>query len=640
MRRAKGVLMCLTAAGVAAGCGDTITEDLEGLLTATAVEAAGENCPNGGTRLSVGVDDDGDGVLSDVEIDSTTFVCRSPVQEDGEHLVLSTYEPPGENCPRGGTSVASGVDADENGALSGGEVDDIGYICAPDSATPALTVASEEPAGDNCAEGGIRLDAGYDADGDGALVGEEVLETSFACLDTTLGAPLLTSRSRLDVADDQCPGGYIEEWFGLDVDGDGALSEAEQTVSTIACNAPPVLEGETFIVDDNCDDGFAFEPGARDPDGAITLDVELLQGPDDTELTIHETGTVSGTSPLYEGGAAVRVTATDDWGAATSETFVIAFRGEGCVPNEAFHGVHPDTCITVSPGDARELPVAPPLLVSDGLSFATFSGLYNADRDLGGLTLALRAGLQTLFSDAETGTLYSLWSSGFDYESVQDTSLYPARAIWDQIIEVDPETGAVSNPVDLAEDLWVDRSVPVSTPWGTLDHYVFQMILSARDGELLVASTGTLRGQQSLNVRIFDLETGELVSSGFRPRPAEGTDGWDYLWQRGPSSISHSPMYPSGDGANYIFRGEDRVWREFDFTSQALELRSETFASTCAVWSLTVDHATNTVYGASAGPCFGGEPSGIELFRCSALPVPNDGIVDDRGDGSPFFLDI
>jgi hypothetical protein len=640
MRRAKGALLCLAAASVTAGCGDTITEDLQGMLTASAAEAAGENCPNGGTALSAGIDDDGDGVLSDAEVDSTTYVCHTPAQEDGARLLVSAYEPPGENCPDGGAAVTSGRDANDDGALAESEVEDVTYICTPDAAVRALTIATAEPAGENCAEGGIRLDVGYDADGDGSLGTEEAVKTSFACLDESLGAPLLTERSPLDVTDEQCPGGYIEEWFGLDVDGDGTLGAAEQSVSTITCNALPRIDGDTFIVDEDCDDGFAFEPEAWDPDGTATLDAELLAGPEGTELTVHESGTVSGTSPLYEGGAAIRVTATDEWGASATQTFVVAFEGSGCVPTDAFHGVHPDTCVIASPENARDVPATPPLLVPDGLVFATFNGLFNMDRDLGGITLAVRSAAQTIFSDSETGTLYSLWSSEFDYENILEANLYPSRAIWDRIVEVDPETGDVSNAVDLAHDLWVDRSVPVSTPMGTYDYYIFQMILSARGGEMLVASVGTLRGQQSLNVRIFDLETGELVSSAFRPRPAEGTDGWDYLWQRGPSSISHSPMYPSGDGANYIFRGEDRVWREFDFTSQALELRSETFASTCAVWSLTVDHATNTVYGASVGPCFGDEDAPIELFRCAALPIPNDGVVDDSGDGSPFFLVI
>lgn len=46
-------------------------------LVSTSVEPAGANCRRGGTRVDVGVDEDRDGTLDGIEIDSTTFICGS-----------------------------------------------------------------------------------------------------------------------------------------------------------------------------------------------------------------------------------------------------------------------------------------------------------------------------------------------------------------------------------------------------------------------------------------------------------------------------------------------------------------------------------------------------------------------------------
>ena len=45
-------------------------------LIKTTAEAAGDNCENGGTRVDIGLDDNSNGMLETVEIDSTEYICN------------------------------------------------------------------------------------------------------------------------------------------------------------------------------------------------------------------------------------------------------------------------------------------------------------------------------------------------------------------------------------------------------------------------------------------------------------------------------------------------------------------------------------------------------------------------------------
>ena len=182
---------------VLGACGDDITREVvetvagEALFESSA-EPAGDNCAEGGTALSVGLDRDGDGALSADEIDSTSYLCDAASGATAGSTVVTADEPAGQNCPFGGVAITTGVDADGDGALSGDEVVDVVYICTPEltstrdepalrcrwlASTPALTPTGtdssaptstrDEPAGENRAAGGLRIDAGVDADGDG-----------------------------------------------------------------------------------------------------------------------------------------------------------------------------------------------------------------------------------------------------------------------------------------------------------------------------------------------------------------------------------------------------------------------------------------------------------------------------------------
>jgi OmcA/MtrC family decaheme c-type cytochrome len=88
-------------------------------LMTTTDEPAGANCPNGGTKVDVGLDANRDGVLDEDEITSTSYICNGT---GSSSLVATSVEPAGTNCEYGGVKIETGLDADGNGVLDPSEI--------------------------------------------------------------------------------------------------------------------------------------------------------------------------------------------------------------------------------------------------------------------------------------------------------------------------------------------------------------------------------------------------------------------------------------------------------------------------------------------------------------------------------------
>ncbi|MBS1117789.1 MAG: hypothetical protein H6Q90_17 [Deltaproteobacteria bacterium] len=99
-------------------------------LAETSVEPAGPNCPDGGIKIEVGVDANGNGVLdpSEVPASGTSYVCNGSGKNS---LVTTSAEAAGANCPFGGTKIEAGLDANNNGTLDADEVEAgaTNYVC-------------------------------------------------------------------------------------------------------------------------------------------------------------------------------------------------------------------------------------------------------------------------------------------------------------------------------------------------------------------------------------------------------------------------------------------------------------------------------------------------------------------------------
>ncbi|MDC0714817.1 hypothetical protein POL68_40590 [Stigmatella sp. ncwal1] len=98
------------------------------------VEPAGANCTQGGTAVKSGLDSNENGTLDADEVSNTTFVCNGRTGATGQNgksaLVRLDPEPAGPNCAYGGTSVKSGLDSNGDGSLSNLEVQTTQLVCS------------------------------------------------------------------------------------------------------------------------------------------------------------------------------------------------------------------------------------------------------------------------------------------------------------------------------------------------------------------------------------------------------------------------------------------------------------------------------------------------------------------------------
>ncbi|MES2643600.1 MAG: hypothetical protein V4850_29210 [Myxococcota bacterium] len=116
-------------------------------------EAPGESCANGGVAIHAGLDDDADGALSDLEIDSTAYLCNGTDGTDGSDgtdgtdgsdgtgaLVRIEALAAGDECAEGGVVIYAGVDTDADAWLDESEVTDTAYLCGGELAVSTSTV--------------------------------------------------------------------------------------------------------------------------------------------------------------------------------------------------------------------------------------------------------------------------------------------------------------------------------------------------------------------------------------------------------------------------------------------------------------------------------------------------------------------
>jgi OmcA/MtrC family decaheme c-type cytochrome len=127
-----GIRGTLIIGAIAACSGDPGSPGNAGAnaLVSTSPEPAGMHCPYGGTKVEVGVDSDGNGVLdsSEVKATGTSYVCNGSGKNS---LILTTAEPNGNNCPFGGTRIETGVDTNNNNTLDASEINAAAttYVC-------------------------------------------------------------------------------------------------------------------------------------------------------------------------------------------------------------------------------------------------------------------------------------------------------------------------------------------------------------------------------------------------------------------------------------------------------------------------------------------------------------------------------
>ncbi len=116
-------VVCNGAAGSDGADGDAA-------LVATTELAPGAVCAAGGVQVESGLDIDGDGVLDAGEVTSTQPVCNGEDGADGGiRLLRATNALWGGVCAYGGVKIDQGIDDDGDGVLGDAEVDTTQYVC-------------------------------------------------------------------------------------------------------------------------------------------------------------------------------------------------------------------------------------------------------------------------------------------------------------------------------------------------------------------------------------------------------------------------------------------------------------------------------------------------------------------------------
>lgn len=287
--RLKGSMLVLACCLCLVGCSND-EEGMNGLnsLILITEEAPGANCSNGGSKIDVGLDTNGNGLLDASEITLSQFICNGQNGVDATNsLIRVTDELPGDNCPNGGFKIEVGIDANGDGTLAESEVSGTQFICnGLDGAVSLLNIA-EEPAGANCSEGGFRVDAGRDTNGNGVLDDSEITDTEYVCngqdgQDGEDGLKCLINVTE-ETAGTNCANGGFKIELGHDTNANGVLDETEITTTQFVCNGTNGSNGLNSLIvtteepaGPNCQEGgFKIEVGL-DANANGVLDTEEI----------------------------------------------------------------------------------------------------------------------------------------------------------------------------------------------------------------------------------------------------------------------------------------------------------------------------------------------------------------------------
>lgn len=185
--RALPALLPVVVLVACGGNGGGAEPEVDGrsVRAAVATVPAGNQCASGGYRIDSGLDSNGNGQLDSGEISLSQYVCNgNPGSSGTSALVRTTTEAPGATCPQGGVRVAAGLDGNGNGVLDGSEETASAAIChgtAGASGVAGLTAIAAEPAGAHCTYGGTKVTSGPDSNGNAVLDAGEVTGTQYVC---------------------------------------------------------------------------------------------------------------------------------------------------------------------------------------------------------------------------------------------------------------------------------------------------------------------------------------------------------------------------------------------------------------------------------------------------------------------------
>ncbi|WP_422092093.1 DUF7151 family protein [Tenacibaculum ovolyticum] len=95
-------------------------------LIKTTTEQNSSNCENGGVKIEIGIDDNGNNILENNEVNTTEYICNNI---GFNSLINTVTEPSGSTCKNGGIKIETGIDENRNDVLDEVEITKTQYIC-------------------------------------------------------------------------------------------------------------------------------------------------------------------------------------------------------------------------------------------------------------------------------------------------------------------------------------------------------------------------------------------------------------------------------------------------------------------------------------------------------------------------------
>jgi len=222
-----------------------------------------EQCPNGGVEIQLGIDANANGRLDPDEIDHTRTqtVCHGSdgvngsdgtSGTDGSNSLVFIEDSIEGECEHGGQTVTIGLDSNQNGVLDQGESAQSQTICNVVSGVDgidSLVDTNEEPSGENCAAGGLKIDSGLDGNANNILDEGEIQSTSYIChgVDGQDGESVDLSELLIETINEpngaNCLHGGGKHQIGLDTNDNGELEAEEILSASYSCNdnSPPTI---------------------------------------------------------------------------------------------------------------------------------------------------------------------------------------------------------------------------------------------------------------------------------------------------------------------------------------------------------------------------------------------------------------
>ena len=254
--------------------GDAGINGFNTLLQTAKIDPGDATCKAGGYKIEAGLDKDGDGELDADEIDGnlTQQICNGEVGGAGASglnavLLMTKIDPGTAPCVNGGYKIEVGLDKDGDGKLDSDEIDDdlTKEICNGengDAGVNGLNAISSKiylPAYEDCPNGAFRVSFGIDADADNWLDPDEVAMSQYVCAnpceDGAEGYGFLESAQKcLQLREtpieegDTCQFGGSKVEYVDDANGDGVIEESEIVFSTIQCTEGECINGDEMYI--------------------------------------------------------------------------------------------------------------------------------------------------------------------------------------------------------------------------------------------------------------------------------------------------------------------------------------------------------------------------------------------------------